>query len=130
MIGTLVRRWVAITLIVVLLVVAFSVTYGIWASQIVQIHRELGVIGAMQHFREKQGHYPSTVTDLFELESRRLPNVSVNDLTIVKSSENSAILSLSSRGAWVSGNSELFKFEYIVAAGSSHQSGTIDGKIR
>ena len=129
MIGTLVRRWVAITLIVVLLVVAFSVTYGIWASQIVQIHRELGVIGAMQHFREKQGHYPSTVTDLFEAESPGLRDVAVNDLTIVKSGENSVTLSLSGRRAWGSGNSELIKLEYNEATGPP-QWVTIDGKSR
>ena len=128
MIGTLVRRWVAITLFVVLLVVAFSVTYGIWASQLDQIQREMDVIGAMYYFRKKQGHYPSTVTELFEVESSSLPDVSVNELTIVKSSENSVTLSLSVREAWGSGNSELIKLEYNVATGSPPQWVTIDGK--
>ena len=125
---TSVRIWVAIALIGALLFVAFSVTYGIWASQLDQIQREMDVIGAMYYFRKKQGHYPSTVTELFEVESSSLPDVSVNDLTIVKSSENSATLSLSSRGALGSKNSELIKFECSVATGSPSQRSTIDGK--
>ena len=125
---TSVRTWVALTLIVVLLVVAVSVAYGIWASQLDQIQREMDVIGAMYYFRKKQGHYPSTVTELFEVESSSLPDVSVNELTIVKSSENSVTLSLPVREAWGSGNSELIKLEYNVATGSPPQWVTIDGK--
>ena len=126
MIRTLVRKWGALTLMVALLFVAFSVIYVIWSNRLGQIQRELDVMYAVEEFREKHGHYPSTVTDLFEL---HLQSVSVNDLTIVKSGENSVTLSLSGRRAWGSGNSELIKLEYNEATGPP-QWVTIDGKSR